>query len=176
LAPASIFSKIAATGIRVPRSTHAPLTLPGMLSTAGHCDQSRLAIVGSLNLRIAPACSGRKKTTGSGVHWPGPPGAGSMLRDAAWISSTSARSRVRPEASFAAIRSSFEIKNALRPVAAWIIPLTRRPHTVSKSTLGRLGRISKPRGSRPKRKKLLRSANSSGRMPSSGASNSASAE
>src|ERR1700690_1856162 len=44
LAPASIFSKIAATGIRVPRSTHAPLTLPGTRSTAGHCDQSRLAI------------------------------------------------------------------------------------------------------------------------------------
>src|SRR5438552_9413875 len=44
LAPASIFSKIAATGIRVPLSTHAPLILPGMLSTAGHCDQSRLAM------------------------------------------------------------------------------------------------------------------------------------
>jgi hypothetical protein len=41
---ASMFPKIAATGIRVPRSTHAPLILPGMLSTAGHCDQSRLAI------------------------------------------------------------------------------------------------------------------------------------
>jgi hypothetical protein len=36
------FSKIAETGTRVPRNTHAPLTLPGMLSTAGHCDQSRL--------------------------------------------------------------------------------------------------------------------------------------
>src|SRR5450631_1166106 len=39
------FSKIAATGIRVPRNTHAPLTLPGMLSTAGHCDQSRVAML-----------------------------------------------------------------------------------------------------------------------------------
>src|SRR5712671_4754357 len=38
------FSKIAETGTRVPRKTQAPLTFPGMLSTAGHCDQSRLAI------------------------------------------------------------------------------------------------------------------------------------
>src|SRR5260370_12792449 len=43
-APASRFSKIADTGIRVPFNTHAPLTLPGTLSTAGHCDQSRVAI------------------------------------------------------------------------------------------------------------------------------------
>src|ERR1700690_220015 len=41
LAPASRFSKMADTGMRVPFSTHAPLTLPGTLSTAGHCDQSR---------------------------------------------------------------------------------------------------------------------------------------
>src|SRR5262249_51831416 len=40
LAPASRFSKTVATGSRVPRNTHAPLTLPGMLSTAEHCDQS----------------------------------------------------------------------------------------------------------------------------------------
>src|SRR5678816_4751970 len=32
-APASRFLKIVATGMRVLRSTHAPLTLPGMLST-----------------------------------------------------------------------------------------------------------------------------------------------
>src|ERR1700690_610544 len=44
LAPASRFSKIADTGIRVPFNTHAPLTLPGTLSTAGHCDQSRFAM------------------------------------------------------------------------------------------------------------------------------------
>src|SRR6478736_5922528 len=44
LAPASRFSKIAETGIRVPRTTHAPLTLPGILSTAEHCDQSRTAM------------------------------------------------------------------------------------------------------------------------------------
>src|SRR5271167_4082847 len=40
LAPASMFSKTVATGIRVPRKTHAPLTFPGTLSTATHCDQS----------------------------------------------------------------------------------------------------------------------------------------
>src|SRR5215831_5151200 len=39
--PSSKFSKRVATGIRVPRKTHAPLTLPGTLSTAGHLDQSR---------------------------------------------------------------------------------------------------------------------------------------
>src|SRR5580700_8330776 len=32
------------TGIRVSLNTHAPLTFPGMLSTAGHWDQSRIAI------------------------------------------------------------------------------------------------------------------------------------
>jgi hypothetical protein len=36
---------MAETGIRVPFNTHAPLTLPGTLSTTGHCDQSRPAIV-----------------------------------------------------------------------------------------------------------------------------------
>src|ERR1019366_5320592 len=41
-----------------PRSTHAPLTLPGMLSTAGHCDQSRFAIAGPPFSRIAPNFSG----------------------------------------------------------------------------------------------------------------------
>src|SRR5258708_1518330 len=40
LAPASRFSKTVATGMRVPRKTQAPLTFPGMLSTAAHCDQS----------------------------------------------------------------------------------------------------------------------------------------
>jgi hypothetical protein len=38
---ASRFSHTVATGIRVSLNTHAPLTLPGMLSTAGHWDQSR---------------------------------------------------------------------------------------------------------------------------------------
>ncbi len=37
-------SKIVATGIRVSLNTHAPPRLPGMLSTAGHCDQSRAGI------------------------------------------------------------------------------------------------------------------------------------
>lgn len=41
-APASRFSKTMETGIRVSLNTHAPLTLPGTLSTAGHCDQSRV--------------------------------------------------------------------------------------------------------------------------------------
>src|SRR5258707_6239761 len=44
LEPASRFSKTAETGIRVPRNTHAPLRLSGTLSTAGHCDQSRVAM------------------------------------------------------------------------------------------------------------------------------------
>jgi hypothetical protein len=30
--------------VRVPLKTQAPLTLPGMLSTAGHCDQLSEAI------------------------------------------------------------------------------------------------------------------------------------
>src|SRR5262249_34956495 len=39
LAPASRFSNIAETGIRVPLSTQAPLNFPGMLSTAGQSAQ-----------------------------------------------------------------------------------------------------------------------------------------
>src|SRR5260370_4638545 len=46
LAPASIFSKMTEAGMRVPLSTQAPLTFPGMLSTAGHCDQSSAATEG----------------------------------------------------------------------------------------------------------------------------------
>jgi len=42
--PASRFSNTVATGIRVSLNTHVPLTLPGMLSTAGHWDQSRVVI------------------------------------------------------------------------------------------------------------------------------------
>src|SRR5260370_17576867 len=40
LIPSSRFSKIVATGGRVPGKTHAPLTFPGTLSTAEHFDQS----------------------------------------------------------------------------------------------------------------------------------------
>ena len=40
------------TGVRVSRNTQAPLRLPGMLSTAGHCDQSRLAMICAPSLRI----------------------------------------------------------------------------------------------------------------------------
>src|ERR1700676_5169865 len=45
LEPASRFSKTVATGIRVPRNTHAPLRLSATLSTAGHWDQSRVAML-----------------------------------------------------------------------------------------------------------------------------------
>lgn len=45
LEPYSRFSKMTAMGIRVPRNTHAPLSLPGTLSTAGHCDQSSVAAI-----------------------------------------------------------------------------------------------------------------------------------
>src|SRR5713101_10181787 len=44
VAPASRFSKTADTGMRVSRNTHAPLNLPGTLSTAEHWDQSRVAM------------------------------------------------------------------------------------------------------------------------------------
>src|SRR5271157_5624971 len=44
VAPASRFSNTADTGIRVSRNTHAPLSLPGTFSTAGHWDQSRVAM------------------------------------------------------------------------------------------------------------------------------------
>lgn len=37
-------SKTVATGMRVSRNTHAPLRLSGTLSTAGHWDQSRIAM------------------------------------------------------------------------------------------------------------------------------------
>src|ERR1700685_2004050 len=43
-APTSKLSNTTETGVRVSRNTHAPLRLPGMLSTAGHCDQSRFAM------------------------------------------------------------------------------------------------------------------------------------
>lgn len=44
LAPDSRFSKTVATSLRVSLNTHAPLRLPGTLSTAGHRDQSRAAM------------------------------------------------------------------------------------------------------------------------------------
>jgi len=39
--PCSRFSNTTETGVRLPLNNHAPLTLPGILSTAGHCDQSK---------------------------------------------------------------------------------------------------------------------------------------
>ncbi len=52
--------KTADTGTRIPRNTHAPLTFPGTLSSAGHCDQSSMSGVSFLsdtsgNLGIAIA-------------------------------------------------------------------------------------------------------------------------
>ena len=41
-----------ATGRRVPLNTQAPLTFPGMLSTAGHWDQSSDAMVGTPSSRL----------------------------------------------------------------------------------------------------------------------------
>jgi hypothetical protein len=65
VAPASRFSNTAETGIRVPRKTHAPLNLPGTLSTAGHCNQSRVAMFLALSHRAPYATlfvgSGRRR-------------------------------------------------------------------------------------------------------------------
>src|SRR5581483_5960398 len=44
LAPYSRFSKMTEIGIRVSRSTHAPPTRSGTLSTAAHCDQSSVPV------------------------------------------------------------------------------------------------------------------------------------
>ncbi len=68
------------------------------------------------------------------------------------MASASARSCGRPAASFEAIRSSAEMKFAFNPVALSTTISTRRSHAASKSTPGMAGRISKPFGSRPKRK------------------------
>jgi hypothetical protein len=50
--PSSRFSKTIATSVRVPLNTQTPLTLPGMLSTAGHWDQSSEAI-GGISFRLS---------------------------------------------------------------------------------------------------------------------------
>ena len=55
---AQIFKILDDCGNRVSLKTHAPLNRPGTLSTAEHCDQSRLAIVGLLFPRIAPDLPG----------------------------------------------------------------------------------------------------------------------
>ena len=61
-APASGFSKMADTGIRVPLKTHAPPASPAMLSTAEHCDHSG-AVSGlpELASRLSFANAGRTK-------------------------------------------------------------------------------------------------------------------
>src|SRR5579859_2177447 len=73
LAPAAKLSKITETGMRVPLSTQAPLTLPGMLSTAGHCDQSsagmkRLlySMVHPLDACRRPECAARRAVASMG--------------------------------------------------------------------------------------------------------------
>jgi hypothetical protein len=100
---------------------------------------------------------------------------GRWLSAAFRIPSTSARSRGRPEASFEAMRSSAEIRFPFSPVAVSTTISMRLSHAALKFTPGMSGRMSKPVGSRPKRKKVLRSVKSSGAMPWSGAPNSASA-
>src|SRR5579863_6668500 len=62
-APTSRLSKTTETGVRVSRNTHAPLRLPGMLSTAGHCDQSRVAVA----MICAPAFRLRHRRATAGV-------------------------------------------------------------------------------------------------------------
>jgi hypothetical protein len=117
------------------------------------------------------------------LHWVGPSASGVFFFAArgAWLSvalriaSTSAMSCGLPAASFAATRSSAEMKFAFNPLVGSITVSTRLSHAESKSTPGISGRISNPRGLRPKRKKPVRSAKSSGRMPCSAAPNLASA-
>src|SRR5689334_5768276 len=69
---------IVATGKRVPLNTQAPLTLPGMLSTAGHRDQSSTAtrtpslqITAKWGARHAGSCHGSKTARfASSTPWP----------------------------------------------------------------------------------------------------------
>jgi len=57
-------------GVRVPLKTHAPLRLPGMLSTAGHWDQSRVAFIFTFFFHRKPftkvAAASRAFTTADG--------------------------------------------------------------------------------------------------------------
>src|SRR5271166_2234287 len=65
LAPASRFSNTAETGIRVSRKTHAPLNLSATLSTAGHWDQSRVAMFSPSSHRsLLPRFGGGVMTQG----------------------------------------------------------------------------------------------------------------
>ena len=88
---------------------------------------------------------------------------------------TSVMSCGLPAASLLAIRSSLEIKNALRPLVGSIRVSTRFGHARSKSMPSISGRTSTARGARPMRKNLLRSAKSAGASPSNGAPNSSNA-
>ncbi len=53
----SRFSMTVATGRRVPLNTQAPLTFPGILSTAGHWDQSSAAMNSPPSLQITANCA-----------------------------------------------------------------------------------------------------------------------
>jgi len=89
------------------------------------------------------------------------------------IASTSARSCALPLASFAAIRSSREMKLAFSPLDASTRSSTRRGHAASNSTPGIAVRISTLTGALPIRKNGPGSAKSAGVKPCSGAPNSA---
>jgi hypothetical protein len=62
------------TGRRVPRNTHAPLTLLGVLSTAGHCDQSRngMLLYSFASFIVALPCSGHLGSDADGHTMNGP--------------------------------------------------------------------------------------------------------
>lgn len=64
VAPASRFSNTADTGMRLSLNTHTPLSLHGTLSTAGHCDQSRVAMLLLSFHRIPLAKQLRRKPEG----------------------------------------------------------------------------------------------------------------
>src|SRR5579862_2297289 len=67
LSPSSRFSNTTAAGVRVPLNTHAPLTLPGTLSTAGHWDQSSAAITISCSIQLTRSSCDDRNLAGSHV-------------------------------------------------------------------------------------------------------------
>lgn len=65
------------TGIRVFVKTYAPLRLPGMLSTAGHCDQSSVVAIAKLLLffqrkAYTAICHGFQASRASIMYSPDP--------------------------------------------------------------------------------------------------------
>src|SRR3569833_2060027 len=71
LIPASRSPNRVFTGVLVPRKTQAPLTLPGMLSTAGHCDQSRDFTLAWMGGRLGLPGEKRAKKRDCGLGVPG---------------------------------------------------------------------------------------------------------